>query len=275
MERDDNILHVEVNVTDADSGFRTAPQFDYHIGSSTRYSGYREMEKMDEGKWKYDADISDHLPGAIGKMVFCRVIVKDSVGNLGIKTWEYEVTGEISTIPSTVIDPKPIEPAQQQAAEEYLDIKPVPVVPVEETKGKASSIVWTVQALGTVNVGERVRIKGDLKPKMNKSLPLNLTVIAPDDTFYVSRMDTDFSGAFEFSVPLTSEGEWKIFADWQGDGEYKAAKSKVLTYRAIPEKKEPTASSRTAQKTGKFLKKNTMIIGVVFFYILLIRLYRS
>ena len=127
-----------------------------------------------------------------------------------------------------------------------------------------------------VTVGDKVKVQGRLEPKVDRTVPLVLTVIAPNDTFYVSRMDADLSGEFEFSVPLTSEGEWKILADWQGDNEYEAARSKVLTFQVISEKSGLDASDdRTARKLPKFLKKNTMIIGVLFLYILIIRLYRS
>jgi hypothetical protein len=273
VKRDDSILHVEVKVVDADSGLGSAPEFDYHIGSDTSYSGYREMEKIDDDPqlnrgWKYDIDISSYLPGAIGKTVFCKVSAKDAMGNLGIRMWEHEITG-----PSTVEPTRRVVPTEP-APEESFDIKPVPVV---ESKGKRSSIVWTSGAAsGIVNVGDKVEVQGRLEPKMDRSVPLDLTVIAPNDTFYVSRMDTDLSGAFEFSVPLTAEGQWKILADWQGDGEYEAAKSKVLTFQVISEESGiDTSGGQTAQKAGKFLKKNTIIIGLIFLYILVIRLYRS
>jgi|GEM_PF-2028177 len=267
VERDDDILHVEVKIADADSGLVAVPEFDYHIGSDTRYSGYRQMERIDGDRWKHDIDISDYLPGAIGKTVFCRASAKDAVGNLGIRMWEYEITG-----PPGVETTRRVAPTEP-APEEDFDIKPVPVV---ESKGKRSSIVWSAQTSGTVTVGDKVSVQGHLEPEIDRAVPLELTVIAPNDIFYVSRIDTDLSGQFQLSVPLTSEGEWKILADWQGDSEYEAARSKVLTFQVVSsEESSPDTSDRTAQKAGKFLKKNTMIIGILLLYILIIRLYRS
>ena len=104
------------------------------------------------------------------------------------------------------------------------------------------------------------------------SVPLNLTVMAPADNVYVSQVDTDANGAFQFALPLTATGEWKIYADWRGDGEYEAARSPILTFRVFSEKGE--ALDKTG-KTGRFLKKNTMIIGLVFLYVIIIRLYRN
>ena len=272
-ERDDNILRVEVNIVDADSGLGTTPQFDYHIGSDTRYSGYKEMEKIDNDVWKYEIDISSYLPDAIGKTAFCKASAKDAVGNLGINMWEYEITGVGADLKPGLTDVAP-SPVSEPTQEEDIDISPAPV---SQGKGKRSSIVWTVQTSGTINIGEEVEIQGQLKPEMNRPVSLDLTVIAPNDIVYVSRMDADPDGAFESNTMLTSEGEWKIFADWGGDSEYEPARSKALTFQVVLEKSVPDTDTTddTAKKAGRFLKRNTMIIGVLFLYILIIRLYRN
>ena len=93
----------------------------------------------------------------------------------------------------------------------------------------------------------------------------------------MSQIDTDLNGAFQFSLPLNSGGEWRVIADWRGDSEYEPTKSQALTFQVIPEESESSKPDSTgkAEKTGGFLKKNTMIIGLIFLYIIIIRLYRS
>jgi len=263
VKQDDSILHVEVKIADVDSGIKDAPQFVCHVGSDTSYTNYEEMRKTGEDGWKYDMDISSYLPDAIGKRAFFKMSARDAVGNLAIKMWEHEITGEIK---------KPTgetgEAVSETVAEEP-DVSPIPVV---EIRGKGCSIVWDVEASGTVKVGKKVDIKGHLKPKMGRSVPLKVTAIAPDNIISASQIDTDSQGAFQFALPLTSSGEWRVLANWRGDDEYEAAKSHALTFQVISEKSD---SPKKSQKAGRFLKKNTMIIGLVFLYIIMIRLYRS
>ncbi len=270
MEREGNVLRVEVNVADAHSGLKAAPQLDNHIGSDTSYSGYKEMKRIEGDKWGYSVDISS-MPGAVGKTAFFKVNVRDAVGNLGIKMWERGITGEaISvgsaenvTVPTTVVEP---------VQGEGLDISDIKVTettaPVVEVSGEATSIIWITQPSGEVNVGEKINIQGRLKPKMGKSAPLEITVTAPDGAGYVSRMDTNPSGVFEVNVPLTSSGEWKIFAEWKGDSEYASARSKVFTLQTISKKTGPDKMERATN----FLKKNTMIIGAIVLYIIIINI---
>ncbi len=285
-KRDGDILHIQVDITDDDSGIGTAAQFDHHIGSGTGFSGYREMRKIEDNSWGYDLDISDRLPGAIGKTLFCKFSAKDVVGNLGIGTWEYGIAGEFVTATDTTPGTETVTEPERK---EDFDIKTIPAEKtVERTEvtpsgdREKSSIAWRVQDLQAVDAGQEVSVQGRLEPRMGKSLPVELTVIAPDNTIYKSRMDTSPNGDFEFNVSLTSGGEWKVFAEWQGDSKYEPAKSDILSLRAIPqegdEADEPGAPSpavEKAQKAGTFVKRNTVIIGIVFLYILIVRLYRS
>ncbi len=263
VEQDGSVFHVEVSITDTDSGIVDLPQLAYHIGPDTDYSDYGEMQKTGDNLWQRDIDISQDAPDVVGKTLFCKVSVKDAVGNLAINPWEYEIAGEISATPGAtgVSEPRKVE--------EKPDISPVPV---SERKRKKSSIVWDVQPSGTAKVGEKASIQGNLKPGIGRPVPLNLTVMAPDDTIYVSQVDTDVSGAFQFNLPLTAGGEWKVHVNWLGDSEYEAAKSQMLRFQVISEKSDTTDKTGRA---GRFLKKNTMIIGLVFLYVIIIRLYRS
>ncbi|MFC1716168.1 OmpL47-type beta-barrel domain-containing protein [Candidatus Poribacteria bacterium] len=278
VEQEGSVLHVKVEITDPDSSIKDAPQFAYRIGPGRGYSDYKEMQKIDEHGWKYDIDVS---PDAFGKTAFCKVNVKDAVGNLAIKMWDYEITGEIVTTPdavSTTPDTVTIPEPEPEPAEEKLDIGPVPErEQVSESKGRKASIVWSVLTSGSYKPGEKVNIEGAVKPEIGKSIPLTINVMAPDDTVYVSQIDTNLSGAFQFDLPLTSGGEWRVIADWQGDSEYEPIKSQALTFQVIPEKTEisKTESTEKVGKAGKFLKKNTMIIGLIFLYVIAIRLYRS
>ena len=271
-ERDGNILRVEANISDAHSGIKEIPQFDYHIGSDTKYSGYRKMERVEGDIWKYDVDMSSS-PDAVGKTAYFKVDVRDAVGNLGIEMWEQEITGGIISAEAVENVTTPTT-AAESAPNEGFDIKDIkaesqPVV--DRVSGKETSIVWTTQPADEVNVGDEIKIQGQLSPEMGRSVPLELTITTPDGGGYVSRMDTDPKGAFEVSMPLTSSGEWKIHAEWKGDSEYAASKSKVVTLKTITKK---TGPDKTEQVTS-FLKKNTLIIGAIFLYVVIIRLYRS
>jgi len=209
-------------------------------------------------------------------MASFKVNVKDAVGNLGIKMWEHEITGEIISVESAEDVTTPTAVAKS-APDEGLDIKDIEAAPepepkpVVEVSREKPSIVWTTQPPEEVNVGEEVKIKGQLKPEMGKSMPLELTIATPDGAIYVSQIDTDPSGIFGVNMPLTSRGKWKIYAEWKGDSEYAAAKSKVITFQTVTEKTGPDKM----EKTTSFLKKNTLIIGAVFLYIVIIRLYRG
>jgi hypothetical protein len=208
------------------------------------------------------------------------------VGNLGIGTWEYGIAGEFVTATDSTPETEIITEPEPQ---ESFDIKTIPAErPAEKTvitpsgDKEKSSIAWRVQDSQTIDAGQEVSVKGRLEPRMGKSLPVELTVIAPDDTIYKSLMDTSPAGDFEFTVSLTSGGEWKVFAEWKGDSEYEPAKSDILSLRAIPqegdEADEPGAPSpavEKVQKAGTFVKRNTVIIGIIFLYILIVRLYRS
>ena len=276
-EQDGNVLHVKVKIVDADSGIKDVPQFAYRIGTGTRYSDYRKMQRTDDDGWKYDIDLS---PNAFGKATFCKVNAKDDVGNLAIKMWEYKITGQIDVTPGTVSKPEP-EPEPEpepMPVEEKLDIGPAPEpVSEDEGKGKKVSIVWSTWTSGSVKAGERVDIQGFVKPEVSMSIPLILTVSAPDDTIYVSQIDTDLSGAFQFGLPLTSGGEWRVIADWQGDSEYEPTRSQTLTFQVISEEGEGDKPGTTekAGKAGGFLRRNTIIIGLVFLYVILIGLNRD
>jgi len=270
VKQDGNTLHVNLKIVDTDSGVKDAPRFAYRIGSDKRYSDYKEMRKSGDDEWRYDVGI---LSDVFGKTALFKVSVKDVVGNLAIKMWEHEITGtgEVDTTPDIVVEPEPVE------AE--LDISPVTETPVvSESKGKKSSIVWDAQPSMITKVGDKIDIQGYMKPEIGESISLSLTVIAPDDTVYASRIDTDVSGAFQFALPLTSGGKWRVLADWRGNSEYEPAQSQPLTFQVFSGKSDKPDKVKTAKETKKasrFLRKNTMIVGVVFLYIILIRLYRS
>jgi WD40 repeat protein len=282
-EQKDSVLNVEISVTDADSGLEDAPQLDYHIGLNTRYLGYRDMKKLEGNRWGYDIDISENMPEALGETVFLRVSAKDGVGNLSIKMWEHRITGEYEA-PVDVIKeaetskPETAEPESTLSIdskwEEDMDIKSVPV---EKTRKKSSSIIWTVQAPDELRASEEISMKGRLEPNLGKSVPIVLTFVAPDDTL-ISRIDTDPNGEFQFTMPLNSEGEWKITADWAGNSEYEPTRSVALTLQVAPETSTLSDSPRAVKAvkgTSGFIRRNTMIIGVLFLYIVLIRLYKG
>ena len=262
-KQDGNVLRLQVEIVDADSGIESRPQLAYHIGQDTRYSDYVKMRKAEGDRWKYDIDIPNSATDTAGQTVFCKVSVKDSVGNLAIEPWEYKLTKEIKTTPGTAMEPEPTEAPEEPDSP--------PATRSEITKKKVA-IVWNTQITGAVNVGEKADIQGVLKPEIGKSVPLSLTVMAPDDTVYVSQIDTNLDGAFQFSLPLTTHGEWRVSADWKGNDEYEAVRSQALTFRAVSEKSDASDGDK---KTSRFLKKNTMIIGLVFLYIIVIRLYRN
>lgn len=275
VKQDRGIFNIEVEIVDPDSGIMDAPEFAYHIGSETRYSDYEKMQKTDGNTWKHSAEMSRDISG---KTIFCKVSVRDAVGNLAIKPWEYMATSTGDTIPpDTAVDVSESKPKTD------IDTQPTPIsgeidtspAHIAEEEGKESSIIWNVQASGTVNVGEKVNIAGYLKPKMDKAMPLTLTVTAPDDAVYTSQIDTDPAGAFQLTMPLTSGGEWKVLADWQGDDEYTSAKSQVLTFKVISDKEEDSGRPSGANKAKGFLKKNSLIIGLIFLYVIAIRLYRN
>lgn len=257
IKREGNIIHAELKIIDNESGIDTAPQFDYQVGTDTNYSGYKEMVKMDGSMWKYDIDISGYLPDAIGKKVSCKVSAKDAVGNLGIRVWEYEIAGkEIATTP-------------------VVKASKVTVTPEVESKTQEVSIVWDDQATNKFNVGDKVDIHGHLEPKLGRSVPLEITVISPGDAVYKSKMDTDMNGVFQLSIPLNSDGQWKVFAEWAGDSEYGVIRSTVLAFQAIPEKTITLVSDSNVRKAGEFLRKNVIIMGLLVAYVLIIRLYKS
>ena len=268
VEQDGSVLHVEVNITDTDSGIVDPPQLAYHIGPDKDYSDYSEMQKTGDDVWKYEI-ISRSASDAVGKTLFCKVSVKDDVGNLAIKPWEYEIAEETGATPVIISEPEPTKGPGPTKVEEKPVIDPVPVA---ETKKKEISIVWDIYSPGPFVVNDKTSIKGYLEPRIAISVPLSLTVMAPANNVYVSQVDTDANGEFQFALPLTASGEWKIHANWRGNSEYESARSQTLAFRVFSEKGEELDKTG---KAGRFLKKNTMIIGLVFLYVIIIRLYRD
>jgi len=233
------------------------------------------MKKIDAARWGYDIDTSGPS-GVVSKPVFCKASAKDAVGNLGIKMWEYEdmealnpVSVPSETSPGTIKDKTQQIPAGEskekkspQALMEALPAYAGTRVPVQAS---APKIVWAFQTSSTVNVGEKINIQGHFEPKTDKSTPLNLTITAPDGTVYVSHTSTSPDGSFEFQLPLNSEGEWKILADWDGN------KSEPLKVQAVSEKSKKDTSGRV----GGLFKKNKIIVGILFLYILILGLRRG
>jgi len=271
VKKEGNILRVEIKVVDNDSGIEEAPQFDYRIGSDTNFSNYKSMVKSNN-IWKYDIDISN-LSDVSGKILYCKVNVKDGVGNLGIKTWEYEIGGEATatfTAESPGIIAKPLD-------EKTMDISTRSISKIE-TGVKDVFIIWTIQPPEIVKLGDKVEIQGRLEPKPGRPLPVGIKVIAPDDTIYNSLMDADLDGLFQFNLTMSSQGPWKVLAEWEGDREFKSSKSNILKFQTSMEgpdriiKKEPETK---AGKAGGFLKKNMIIIGLLVAYLFIIRLYRD
>jgi len=270
VNQDGSKLHVQIQVIDTDSGISSAPQISYRIGSDNPYSGYKDMQKMDDGIWKYIVDTAN----ATGNILFCKVSAKDAVGNLNIKRWEYNIPIQVDSTQVTPTEPESQieqETKSEPEPEQEIDIKPIPVVEEEQPDKQSSSITWTTKPGGQANVGEKLELVGRLEPRMNKRVPLSLTVSTPDSTSFVSQIDSNLDGTFEFDVELTARGKWMVSARWSGDSSFEPARSKIIQIETIEKRTGPSAT----KKATSFLKKNTMIVGIVFLYVIIIRLYRN
>jgi len=288
-KKEGNILHVEVKVSDTSSGLGDSPQFDYHAGSEI-LSGYKDMVKKDNNLWGYDVNLAD-LGDLAGKKLFCKVSARDVAGNLSIKTWESDMTED--TTSTTVVESKPQEESpktstSRSAVQRENRTEPVAdkgaeteIIPKNEvksvlpllggTRGEKSSIIWLSQAPNTVKPGTKLSLSGKIEAKLTGSESVSITLIAPGDLVYVSHTYTDSKGEFNFNVPLSSDGEWKLLTGWDGNSKYQPATSDTIKIRVISE--NSLTQTQTKNKIDLFSTKS-IIIGVLALYLLIIGLFR-
>jgi len=82
-----------------------------------------------------------------------------------------------------------------------------------------------------VNVGEEVRISGELKSWANRPLPefnVKIKVVDPEDREFEYPALTDESGRYEVSIIIDTKGTWRIQAVWEGDGNYLRSESSIV-----------------------------------------------
>jgi len=272
VKKDGNILHIEAKVTDIYSGLSASPQFDYHVGSETQFSGYKDMVKKDGNLWGYDVNLADSGDIA-GKKLFCKVNVRDVAGNLNIKMWESEMTGETTSTP--VVESKqeetqktvPTEPMVDKSADKGTETE---VISKKEVTGEKSSIIWLSKAPGTVKPGTKLSLSGKIEAKITGNESVSITLLAPGDVAYVSQTYTDSKGEFDINVPLNSDGEWKVFTSWDGNSKYQPATSDTIKIQVVSE----NYKIQTKEKTIDLFSKKSIIIGVLALYLLIIGLFK-
>jgi len=281
VKKEGNVLHVEVKVGDTSSGLGDSPQFDYHAGSETQFSGYKDMIKKDNNLWGYDVNLAD-LGDLARKKLFCKVSARDVASNLSIKTWESDMTED--TISTTVVENKPQEESpktstSRSAVQQENTTEPVAdkgaeteIMPKNEVKGEKSSIIWLSQVPNTVKPGTKISLSGKIEAKLTGFESVSITLIAPGDLVYVSHTYTDSNGEFNFNLPLSSDGEWKVLAGWDGNSKYQPATSDTIKISVISE--NSLNQMPTKKKAIDLFSTKSIIIGVLVLYLLIIGLFR-
>jgi WD40 repeat protein len=281
VKKEDNILHVDVKVSDISSGLGDSPQFDYHAGSDTQFSGYKDMVRKDGDLWGYDLNLAD-LGDLAGKKLFCKVSARDVAGNLSIKTWDSDMTE--NTISTAVVESKSQEESPKTSTSNAIvqqENKTEPVadkgaeteiIPKSEVKGEKSSIIWLSQTPNTIKPGTKLSLSGKIEAKLTENETVSITLIAPGDVVYVSHTYTDSKGEFNFNVPLSSDGEWKVLAGWDGNSKYQSATSDTIKIRVISE--NSLTPIQTKKKAIDLFSTKSIIIGVLALYLLIINLFR-
>jgi WD40 repeat protein len=269
IKKEDNTIHVEAKISDDYSGVDASPQFDYHIGSETQFSGYKDMVKKDNNLWRYDINLADS-GDAFGKTLFCKVSAKDVAGNLSIKTWESEVTGE--TQPTTVVESKPQEESTKVSTTEPPIDTNIETKPIRRTEaqGEKSAIIWLSKAPNTVKPETTLTLKGKIEAKLTDNESVKVRLIAPGEVVYESNTYTDAKGDFDFDVHLSSDGEWKVVTSWDGNSKYQPATSDPIKIKVVSD----AAQAQPQMKAMDLFSKKSIIIGVLALYLLIIGLSR-
>jgi hypothetical protein len=95
-------LQVTVKVTDvggSELGDKI-PQFDYSIGTNSKYNGYKQMKSMGNNLWSFDIpEPSDTWNTYRSKSVYYKVKAEDAVGNVGESTEQQKLIANINHPP--------------------------------------------------------------------------------------------------------------------------------------------------------------------------------
>ena len=192
-----------------------------------------------------------------GKTLFCKVNARDNAGNLGIKSWEYQMEKDDSSV-AVSNDSQPELPVEEEIE--------VDATPKSDTQ--KGMIVWDDKLPKAVKPGTKVRLQGRIETEVKKPLPVKVTLIAPNDTVYVSQIYTNAKGIFELNAPMDLDGEWRLLAAYEED-ENEPIISDTLKIQVTSDKAKIQAEK---SRKGFFGKK--MLIGIIVFYVLIIALYR-
>ncbi|MBD3183886.1 hypothetical protein GF312_16500 [Candidatus Poribacteria bacterium] len=270
-ENKDNIIKIQVKIVDTESGITLAPQFDYHIGSGSDFAGYKEMRRSeDKSWWSYNVDILGQNRSLAGKTIYCKLSVKDVVGNLSIDMWEYSIPGNIE---ASNID-RDIE-IPDESDIRNIDMDEIMAETDDTYLSGEGRIEWLNTPENKVELGDEIELQGTMEPDINQAVPVKITVITPEDKTYVSLVDTSDKGIFSFRLPINSEGKWVVAAEWEGNSEFSRYVSSPIEFVVGTEDAKFLSDTKTGQKAANFLKKNTIIIGLVVLYVIIIRLYKN
>lgn len=103
-EDSQGILKITVQITDKSGLSEKIPQFDYHIGPNTSYSGYKQMKFVSSDVWSYEiSEPVEKWDTYRGKYIYYKVKAEDATGNSGESPEQQKLIVSINDAPTVKI----------------------------------------------------------------------------------------------------------------------------------------------------------------------------
>lgn len=113
--------------------------------------------------------------------------------------------------------------------------------PATLTATKIQSTLSVTASAITVDVGENVTISGTLTPAQTTIVTVEYTM--PNGTIITNTVSATSAGTFTNTIELDQEGVWQVKASWNGNDQYEATESTLMTITVQTVDQTPTLAT--------------------------------